>query len=428
MRSEPSRRLMICSLCLAVVLSAASVLSTTALADGKVVRPRDYQGSLEEQSQEAIIVFHQGDEMGEAVEHLILKIRVAGDTDNFAWVVPFPAKPKVEKESAKLFEELFRYVEARRVGQRGYRGDAKSDGGAERAPASPAVKVLSREVVGSYDVAVVEETERGALNLWLEENGYQKLDDAEDVLNYYRKLGYVFACIKVDEAQKKNDAKAVELHPLRFTFKTGGRDGIYYPMKLTGLQSEPFDVNLYVFYKAWLNDDLNGFGYEHRGFDLRFRDYDSPQCVPNAGKAYSLPQDDVYLKNHAKKLREVQRFFQKISPGARYYLTNVYARNLQPEEVREWSGDLWLFPYYIDRSMIPYDARSGHGGTATGPAAHLYDHLDTTTSVPTPDEDGSAWGFYFFLAIMLSLLGLIVGGFFYARRKGWIAGGGRPRV
>ena len=50
-------------------------------ADGKLFAPRDYQGSLEEQSQEAIIVFSQGDEKTSAVEDLILKIRVVGPVD-----------------------------------------------------------------------------------------------------------------------------------------------------------------------------------------------------------------------------------------------------------------------------------------------------------------------------------------------------------
>lgn len=64
------------------------------------------------------------------------------------------------------------------------------------------------------------------------------------MIEFYRKKGYVFCCIKVTEAQLQAKTP-VDLHPLRFTFKTGGRDGIYFPMKLSGLQKQPFDVNLY---------------------------------------------------------------------------------------------------------------------------------------------------------------------------------------
>ena len=65
----------------------------------------------------------------------------------------------------------------------------------------------------------------------------------------------MFACIKVSSEALESE-RSVDSHPLRFTFKTGGRDGIYFPMKMTGLQSDPFDVNLYVFYRFWINDKL----------------------------------------------------------------------------------------------------------------------------------------------------------------------------
>jgi hypothetical protein len=34
--------------------------------------------------------------------------------------------------------------------------------------------------------------------------------------------------------------------------------------------------------------------------------------------------------------------------------------------VRKWRDDLWLFPYYTNREMIPHDARPG------GPAVDGY--------------------------------------------------------
>ena len=196
----------------------------------------------------------------------------------------------------------------------------------------------------------------------MKNEGFQQLVDAGETIRFYREKGYVFACMKVaDTALSKSGS--VELHPLRFTFETGGRDGIYFPMKMTGLQKERFDVNLYVFYKAWLNDHLSGYGYEHRGFERRWRDYDSQQCKANAGKTWSAPQSDPYLKGYTDRILELTKFFQKRHPGARFYLTNIRARGLRPRDVREWDNDLWMFPYYTDPEMVPYDARKG------GPAA-----------------------------------------------------------
>lgn len=342
------------------------------MGDGKVIRPRNYKGSLEEKSQEAIIIFNGGEKRGDAIEDLILKITVAGEARNFAWVIPFPSEPIVKKEDPKLFAELFKYVElrrsrpARKFKSGGLGTDAKNDAEA------PKVKVLSRKVVGDFEIVTVKETQEGGLNPWLEKEGFQKLEDAEDVIGFYRKKDYVFCCIKV-RSESLATEKKIDSHPLRFTFKTGGQDGIYFPMKMTGLQQDHFDINLYVFYRFWINDKLNKFGYQNRGFELAFRDYDTKECEANGGKAYSLPSSDPYLKFYARHIPTVTRLFQKLHPGKKYYLTNIKARNLDPEDVREWSDDLWVFPYYTDRTVVPYDVQDN------GPAAGAW-----------PDENASS--------------------------------------
>ena len=61
--------------CLSLVFGGPRI----AMADGKVIPPRDYKGSLEERAQEAVIIFHGSDRRGGASEDLILKIRVEGD-------------------------------------------------------------------------------------------------------------------------------------------------------------------------------------------------------------------------------------------------------------------------------------------------------------------------------------------------------------
>ena len=346
---------------LPILLAAVSLWlpAGSALADGLVVKPRAYKGSLEERAQSAMIVFSGGDGEKSAVQDLILKIRVEGETDEFAWVVPLPNPPKTEKADPKLFEELFNYVEARKrppvtPKNKLAFGGAKSDA---KPAAEQTVEVVSREVVGSFDVAVVREKVAGALNDWLEKEGFQRVGGrkAEEVIGFYREKGYVFACMKVSDAALAEGG--ADLHPLRLTFETGGRDGIYFPMRLTGLQSSPFDVNLYVFYRAWLNDHINRYGYEHRGFKRNWRDYDSSRCKPNAGKTWSNPERDPYLVSHARRIPTLTKYFQARYPGERFYLTNIIARGLEPDAVADWSDDLWLYPYYTDPKFVPYDAR-----------------------------------------------------------------------
>ena len=95
------------------ILSLAMFAPSQSSADGFIVPPAHYEGSLEEKSQEAIIIFRspaKPDKADGATEDLILKITVEGAVEKFAWVIPFPNKPTVKKADAKLFKELYDYV------------------------------------------------------------------------------------------------------------------------------------------------------------------------------------------------------------------------------------------------------------------------------------------------------------------------------
>ena len=331
-----------------------------ASADGLVFRPIAYKGSLNERSQEAIIIFHQGDKPGEATQDLILKISVQGGVDKFGWVVPLPSVPRTGKEDARLFEELHKYVQARLTagGVTSKKGTLGKKSSRVAPAAAEGVEVISRKTVGSFDVSIVKENQAGSLNQWLTDNKYQPVAGGDKVIEWYRKKGYVFACMRVSNAVLSKD-RAVGLHPLRFSFKTGGRDGMFFPMRLTGLQEERFDINLYVFYDKWINDRLSPYGYVHRDFRLRWRDYDSPECISNAGKLWSTPKKDPYLRGYAHLTPTVTKMFEKLHLGKRYYLTNLYAHRVKPSEVLAWKDDLWMFPYYTNRNFVPYDAREG---------------------------------------------------------------------
>jgi len=341
------------------VLYCAFLACSSARADGILLAKRGVLDAhaVSEKAQEAIIVFHDGQVAKRAVEDLILRIRVEGSVDEFAWVIPLPNEPKIAKADEGLFKELFDYVELRKLQQA--KPLFKKFGGMGGGGMGPGdVDVLSRQVVGSYDTAVVKENTPGTLNEWLENEGYHALVGGEDLIAAYRRKGYVFACIKVSGTALDEHGKA-DLHPLHFRFHPGGRDGIYYPMRITGLQKGEFDLNLYVFYRFWLNDDLNRYGYKHRGMELHYRDWDGPRCIPNAGKAWSVPGRDPFLRDAAKEIDKVSAFFRRHYPRSRFYLTNLRAHDLEPAEVRAWPDELWLFPYYTNRRQVPYDARPG---------------------------------------------------------------------
>ncbi len=348
------------------LLAAVVIAPCALLGDGLVRPPINYKGSLNERSQEAIIIFREGSAKQSAVEDLIIKITVEGEASNFAWIVPLPNAPTTSKSDPKLFEELHNYVQARLHPPRhaGKREKAANQARPLATPDTGSVRVISRDVVGSFDVVVVKENKEGVLNNWLVKEGFQPIVGGEKLIEEYRRRDYVFACVRVSGVIRKQGAAHAQLHPLRFTFETGGRDGIYFPMRITGLQEKPFNVNLYVFYRAWLNDSLNEYGYEQQGFTRRFRDWDSRACKANAGKAWWNPAGDPYLRSLADKLPTVSAFMKEHHHGKYFYLTNIQTRDLQPRDVLRARNDLWLFPYYTDRRVIPHDMRRG------GPAAN----------------------------------------------------------
>ena len=105
--------------------------------------PAKYKGLLQERAQEAIIIFDSVPPQREATEDLILKIRVEGEATHFAWVVPFPSQPTVNKADEKLFKELYddvgyRNRPAKPAGKNGGQGGCGQRPGRSPGPSSSA--------------------------------------------------------------------------------------------------------------------------------------------------------------------------------------------------------------------------------------------------------------------------------------------------
>src|SRR5262249_51197723 len=142
---------------------------------------------------------------------------------------------------------------------------------------------------------------------------------------------YVFACIKVTEVSTEG---APELHPLRFTFTVSQKQGIYFPMKLTGLQDEWFNLNLYIFHPYQLDHSRTEKGYTHYGFLREYSDWDTPGCEHNAGKKYWLPRSDPFLEPKAYLIPNVTSLFTKLHKGERYHLTQISGK-FNPRKIRQ---------------------------------------------------------------------------------------------
>ena len=137
--------------------------------------------------QKAVILHRQGQET------LILSVKYEGAAGDFAWVVPVPSRPKVEKGDPKVFEDL-----ARLTAPISPRAAGKGMVGAFQGEGPPGVEVLERIQVGVYDVAILAATDETALADWLNKNGYALPGNPEPVLRHYVQKGWFYVAMRID--------------------------------------------------------------------------------------------------------------------------------------------------------------------------------------------------------------------------------------
>jgi len=114
-------------------------------------------------------------------------------------------------------------------------GSARSAGG----PVA-GVSVVNRKVVGAFEVVTLDASAGDSLLAWLNESGFNVPESAGPVVEAYIKEGWCFVASKLHHEPGRETTP----HPLVFRFAT---EKPVYPMRLTGLQGEPLDLELYVF-------------------------------------------------------------------------------------------------------------------------------------------------------------------------------------
>jgi hypothetical protein len=244
----------------------------------------------------------------------------------------------VAREDPAIFKELDAYVRGR-ASTRRYRATERFDALLKPLPRPPHARIVSRRFLGEFTVETVRADTPRTLNAWLTREGYQPLRMADDVIEFYRSKRFVFVCIKVRKAPLSPD-KAIQLRPLRFTFTSRPSDGIFFPMKMTGLQTAPFGINLHVFTLTRFDEDASK---GHEGFAIAYGEDEYTQPRP-----WSKPETDPALARHRGGLRSLTSLFQALHPDERYHLTSLNARHLKPREVRSRRADVWLHQSSVD--------------------------------------------------------------------------------
>ena len=181
-------------------------------------------------TREQALIVHDGSE-----ETIVasLDLEPGGDA---AVVFPIPAEGEVDVVEGGA--DLFTYLEEATAPPPEVEATGSDEGAAAPAGAGGGVDVLSREVIGGYDVARLRADEPAALDTWLEKNGYAPPEGAEPILAGYIEDDWSFVAIKLAP-----DAEPGALEPLRLRFPS---EQIVYPTRLDALAEGPVPVRYWV--------------------------------------------------------------------------------------------------------------------------------------------------------------------------------------
>ena len=198
------------------------------------------------------IIFVQED--AETVTSYV-EIMYEGDDDEFAWVVPVPAVPDFDVWHSAAFDALdlatqptfqppwgcYPSPEAAADGGGALGGnsrDADEDG--------DGVQVHLREVVGPFDIAVIESDDPRALIEWLRTNGYRIVPEMEPFIALYTVERMKLTALKLAPGEEVSS-----IRPIKLTYKAANP---LVPLRLTSIAAVP-EMGV----KIWLLGD-NRFG------------------------------------------------------------------------------------------------------------------------------------------------------------------------
>ncbi|MFF5184839.1 DUF2330 domain-containing protein [Streptomyces sp. NPDC000345] len=184
-------------------------------------------------------------------EQIVMSLRVGGDAERAAWIMPVPHRATVGLGDGELFDQL---AAATAPVQRARTHFWPQDGdwplttgtGAQGPPPPPPagaeVDVVGRERLGPFDVARLTATDPAALDDWLTENDFVFPPRLETALQPYVERRWEYVAVKL-APRTAGTALNGELDPLRLTFAA---DAPVYPMRLSRLAATPQSLGLYV--------------------------------------------------------------------------------------------------------------------------------------------------------------------------------------
>jgi hypothetical protein len=145
------------------------------------------------------------------VETILIRPGFQGNVDNFGMLIPFPSVPSIRKVSDDTFPHILKAIAPPEITldlrprppappPRAYpsamRSSARKSAPKERPLRVDEVRVLKKEAVGMYEVAVLEAGSPKALNLWMTDHGYQYPKGMDATVRDYVKDRWCFVAVK----------------------------------------------------------------------------------------------------------------------------------------------------------------------------------------------------------------------------------------
>ena len=231
--------------------------------------------------QRALVKYHGG------TEALIIESTLDGEGGDYGWIIPVPNQPtKFDKVSPGLLKTLSLQIQPKihhverhpkvfgiriesiftilvviacfcimRWGAEGYiialtllvfyfgvvpNFLSYRAGPGSLSKVNSLIKITSSEIVGDYEVFVLEVQDSSVLNTWLENNGFSKFpQEATKLIDDYISHDWLFVVAKLRTIL---DGIATP-HPIMLEFET---DKPVYPMKLTAIPGSTLYLELYV--------------------------------------------------------------------------------------------------------------------------------------------------------------------------------------
>jgi MYXO-CTERM domain-containing protein len=191
---------------------------------------------------------------GQNVEaHIQIQYDPNADADKFAWVIPMQVVPEFSVGSEALFQNLLAgtvptygyntFLE--QCGDDGGEGDAgdgdgdPGDGDSGDGDGDGDPMVVFQDIVGAYEIAVLQGGTIEGVMTWLGDNGYQQDPAAEPILGEYLDEGFLFVALKL-----AMNVEVSEIHPIVLRYQG---DEPCVPLRLTRIAAVD-DMDVRVFF------------------------------------------------------------------------------------------------------------------------------------------------------------------------------------